>query len=209
MPRVADHDQRRESIARAFQRLLATEGPARVTFARVAAEAGISVGLIQHYFANKDALLRFSYEECLHRIDERIAARITSGEAAQQPISVMLLDCLRELLPLDAERTIEFRVERTLWTSAFHDDSLAELARRANADTHRRVATAVENGKECGEVRGEVAGDTAATMILATARGIADSLALEPGGAAETLVDTSLRPVIATVFTGRCRHHDR
>ncbi|MEV6276741.1 TetR/AcrR family transcriptional regulator [Nocardia sp. NPDC051832] len=204
MPRTADHDQRRELMAQAFQRLLAAEGLAQVTFARVAAEAGISVGLIQHYFANKAALLRFSYEHCLRRIDARIAAHVDAGEAAHAPISTMLLSCLHELLPVDAERTVEFRVERSLWTSACHDPALAQIARHASLDTHRRVARAIDNGKRCGEVESGIDTDAAAALILATTRGLADTLAL--GIAAKP--DDLLRPVLATVFTGRCRHHD-
>lgn len=194
-------------MAHAFQRLLATDGLPRVTFARVAAEAGISVGLIQHYFTNKHALLQFSYQNCLRGIDARIATRIAAGEADHEPISAMLLACLRETLPIDAERLTEFRVERTLWTSAFNDDSLAEMARRAGADTHHRIATAIDNGKQCGEVRPEVDSAAAAAMILATTRGVADALALEPLG--KTPVDALLQPVISIVFTGDCHHHDR
>ncbi|MCP9618880.1 TetR family transcriptional regulator [Nocardia otitidiscaviarum] len=208
MPRFADHDQRREQMARAFQRLLASDGLARVTFARVAAEAGISVGLIQHYFDGKDALLRFAYADCLRRIDTRIATRIEAGEAAHEPISTMLLDCLRELLPLDAERTIEFRVERTLWTAAFTDESLATIAARATADTHRRIAAAIDNGKHCGEVDTTVDSTSAATMILATTRGLADALGLAPSPGT-SVADATLRPPLALVFTGECRYHER
>ncbi len=195
-------------MARAFQRLLADDGLSRVTFARVAAEAGISVGLIQHYFADKDALLRFAYADCLRRIDARIATRIEAGEAAREPISTMLLDCLRELLPVDAERTTEFRVERTLWTAAFTDESLAAIAARATADTHRRIAAAIDNGKHCGEVDTAADSAAAATMILATTRGLADALGLAPPPGAHA-VDAALRPPLSLVFTGECRYHER
>lgn len=196
-------------MTRAFQRLLAAEGIGRVSFTRVAAEAGISVGLIQHYFANKDELLRFSYRDCLRRSAERVAARIRAGEAAAEPISAMLLASLTELLPLDAERTVEFRVERNLWLLSLHDAELAELAHRATADLHGRIVTAIENGKECGEVRLEVDGSTAATMILSATRGLADALSMRPGPALDAAaVDAVLKPVVSVVFTGRCRHYD-
>ncbi len=196
-------------MARAFQRLLAAEGLPRVTFARVAAEAGISVGLIQHYFANKDELLRFSYEDCLRTSATRVQARIRAGEAAAEPISAMLLASLTELLPLDAERTREFRVERNLWLLSLHNPDLAAVAGQATDDLHARIATAIENGKECGEVRPETDSPAAASMILATARGCADSLSLQPSPADPATVEAVLRPVISTVFTGRCHHYDR
>lgn len=197
-------------MARAFQHLLATEGLGRVSFARVAEEADVSVGLIQHYFANKDELLRFSYEACLRSSFARVQARIQRGEADAEPISAMLLAGLTELLPLDAERTREFRVERNLWLLSLHDADLGDVARQASAELHTRIATAIDNGKECGEVRPEVDSSTSAAMILAAARGFADALALEPTRSQDRdSIDAVLRPVISIVFTGRCHHYDR
>ncbi|WP_255508405.1 TetR/AcrR family transcriptional regulator [Nocardia sp. CS682] len=197
-------------MARAFQRLLATEGLPRVSFTRVAAEAGVSVGLIQHYFANKDALLRFSYEDCLRRSAERVETRIQDGEAAKQPIAEMLLAGLAELLPLDPERTLEYRVERSLWISALNDAELAEVAQRASAGLAGRIAAAIENGKECGEVRPEVDSARAAAMILSTARGFADTLSMDTTLAhSSDAIKHVLHPVITIVFTGRCDHYDQ
>lgn len=208
MPRVADHDQRRTLMTHAFQRLLAEEGLSRVTFSKVAADAGISVGLIQHYFANKDELLRFSYEDCLRRSADRVAQHISAGEAAGQPISAMLLAGLAELLPLDAERKVEFRVDRSLWTLSLNNPELARIAQRAHHELHGRIATAIRNGKECGEVNAEVDSAAAATMITSATRGLGDILSIESAPADPAVLDAVLRPVISIVFTGRCGHFD-
>lgn len=53
----------------------------------------------------------------------------------------------------------------------------------------------------------EIDSATAASMILATTRGLADALSIER--ARPDSVDEVLRPVIALVFTGRCLHYDR
>lgn len=207
MPRTADHDQRRDLMTRAFQRLLAAEGLHRVSFARVATEAGVSVGLIQHYFENKAALLRYSYEDCLQRSAGRVETRIRTGESARQPIAVILLDGLTELLPLDPERTLEFRVERSLWMLSLNDAELAAVAQRASADLQQRIAVAIDNGKECGEVSTAVDSDRSAAMILCAARGFADSLAMNPSLGDPGSIDAILRPVISLVFTGHCSHY--
>ena len=209
VPRVANHDERRALIAGAFQRLLAAEGLGRTSFVRVAAEAGTSVGLIQHYFVNREELLRFAYEECLRSMDARVETQIREGEAAGKPISELLLAGLGELLPVDDERAIEHRVRQNLLTESLGDAALAGVARRAAADMHTRVATAVENGKECGEVRADVDGAVAGSMILATAHGLAGELALVAPRAPAPTADEVLRPVVSLVFTGRCRHYDR
>jgi AcrR family transcriptional regulator len=207
VPRVVDHDQRRAQIARAFQRLLATEGFAAVSFSRVAAEAGISVGLIQHYFAGKDVLLRFAYDEAVSRMSERVRVRVRNGEAADLPTAEVLLDSLAELLPLDEERDVEYRVRQGLQAQALHHASLAEVALRAGSGLLGYVTTVVENGVERGEVEPDTDAVLAARMILATLQGLADQVALAGAGAFPAR--DVLRRVIGTVFTVRRGPDDR
>lgn len=206
MPRVADHDQRRAQIARAFQRLLAAEGFTSVSFSRVAAEAGVSVGLIQHYFTGKDVLLRFAYDDAVCRMSERVRVRVRNDEAAGLPVAEVLLNSLLELLPLDAERDIEYRVRQGLQAHAPHHTDLTEVARRAGGDILGYVTAAVDNGKERGEVRPSVDATLAARMILATVQGLADQVALS--GTGTFPAQDVLRPVITTVFTGHGDHPD-
>ncbi|MFD7656097.1 TetR/AcrR family transcriptional regulator [Actinosynnema sp. NPDC059797] len=198
VPRVADHDQRRAQIARAFQRLLAAEGFAAASFSRVAAEAGVSVGLIQHYFSGKDVLLHFAYEDALARMSERVRARV--GGAAGLPVAEVLLDTLVELLPLDAERDVEYRVRQGLQAQALHHAGLAEVARRAGGDILAHVTAVVEDGVARGEVEPGVDAALAARMVLATTQGLADQVSLS--GAGSFPAREVLRRALAAVFTG-------
>jgi AcrR family transcriptional regulator len=207
VPRAADHDQRRVQVARAFQRLLAAEGFAGVAFSRVAAEAGVSVGLIQHYFTGKDALLRFAYDDAVGRMSERVRILVRDGEAAGLPIAEVLVDSLAELLPLDAQRDVEYRVRQGLQAQALHHTGLAEVARRAGGDILGYVTTVVENGVERGEVEPGVDAALAARMILATVQGLADQVVLS--GADAFPARDVLRSAVATVFTTRPGTRDR
>jgi AcrR family transcriptional regulator len=214
MPRVADHEERRTLIARTFQHHVVQHGLAATTFARVAAAAGISVGLIQHYFENRDALLRFVYVDALRRRDDRIAVHIAEGEAAQRPIRDILATAVRELLPLDDVRTEELHVTLNLLTQALHDPSIADVAAGADRDLQLRASIAVSNGKLCGEVAPEVDADAGAARILATSYGLATQLALAASLDEDSptwrddRVDAVLDPVLDSIFTGRCRHYD-
>ncbi|TDQ54342.1 TetR family transcriptional regulator [Actinorugispora endophytica] len=187
--------------------MLAAEGFAGVSFSRVAAEAGVSVGLIQHYFAGKDVLLRFAYEDAVSRMSERVRARVREGGAARLPAGEVLLDSLAELLPLDEERDVEYRVRQGLQAQALHHAGLADVARRAGGDILGYVTAVVENGAERGEVEPGVDAVLAARMILATAQGLADQVALSGVGAFPER--DVLRRAVATVFTGRPGSHDR
>ena len=196
MPRPVDHDQRRTQIARAFQRLLAAEGFAAVSFAKVAAEAGVSVGLIQHYFLGKDVLLRYAYDDAVARLGDRVLARVREGEAAGLPVAEVLLNSLVELLPLDQERDLEYRVRQGLQAQALHNAGLADVARRSGRGLLEYVTTAVEDGRTRGEVAPGVDAGVAARMILATVQGLADQLSLAAGFPAREV----LRQAIAAVF---------
>lgn len=214
MPRTADHDARRRQIAAAVVRVVASDGFDAATVARVAARAGVSVGLVQHYFAKKDDLLLFAYQQVTGDIGERVAAIIAAGEAAQQTIRAVVADSLAELLPLDERRRGERRVSRAFLGRALDNPSLAAVARRTAADVRGRLEAAVTNGKECGEVEPGVDADRAATELTALVDGLADQLYLDRtrrvgesdlGAAATRVLDSAL----ARIFTGDCGHYRR
>lgn len=57
MPKVVDHEERRWEIVFALWLVIARHGIEGVSLRQVAAEAGVSMGRIQHYFGTKDALV--------------------------------------------------------------------------------------------------------------------------------------------------------
>jgi AcrR family transcriptional regulator len=64
MPRTPNAGAgRREQIMDAALRVFASKGYTRTTIKDIAGEAGITTGLIYHYFTNKDALLKTIFEE--------------------------------------------------------------------------------------------------------------------------------------------------
>lgn len=79
MPRRADHGLRRRQITDAARRVLIRDGLPAVTFQSVAAEADISVRLIQYYFGAKDVLLR-----AIHRATRDDGAEAFSDALARR-----------------------------------------------------------------------------------------------------------------------------
>ena len=115
MPKRVDHDERRRTITEALARIAARQGLAGVTMRQVAAEAGVSVGRVQHYFASKDELLLAALRGLAGRAAERVrrAVGALGPEATERD---RIRATLVEFLPLDAERraaTVLFR--------AFHE----------------------------------------------------------------------------------------
>ncbi|WP_419992509.1 TetR/AcrR family transcriptional regulator [Streptomyces boninensis] len=212
MARTADHDARRRQIAAAVRQLVTEGGLDAATVARVAREAGFSVGLVQHYFPSKDALLLLTCRQVMADVNARVAERITEGITGKQPIATVTFASLKELLPLDAARRGEYRVTRAFRGRALDNPDLAEVARTTAAELRGQLAQAVTNGKECGEVEAGTDAELAATRIAALTDGLADQLYEDPSRKVGrrklgTAADQLLRAALAEVFTGECRQY--
>ncbi|MEU7580844.1 TetR/AcrR family transcriptional regulator [Streptomyces sp. NPDC041068] len=209
MPRVADHQERRHQVAAAVGRIIAADGLNAVTVAKTAAEAGISVGLVQHYFRSKDEMLLFAYGHVLERFEQRVTALIGSAEVAGARIEHMVLDALAESMPLDAERRQDWRVALAFTGRAADDPRLGELKTAALARTRAHIAQAIVNAKECGEVPSEVDEHVQAARIAAYTEGLTAHLYADPDGLPPDAALSALADHLAGVFTGVCTLRDR
>ena len=63
MPKRVDHEERRRQIADALLRTAATRGLHATGMREVAAEAGVSLRLVQYYFGTKEELLLFAMQQ--------------------------------------------------------------------------------------------------------------------------------------------------
>ncbi|MEV0357248.1 TetR/AcrR family transcriptional regulator [Nocardia sp. NPDC050697] len=106
MPRLADHEQRRKQITDATRRVIARDGLSAATFQSVAAEAGISVRLVQYYFGTKREFLIATHQAVLADAGARLAAGLTALGAEAAPREI-LRTTFAELLPLDDTRRDE------------------------------------------------------------------------------------------------------
>ena len=78
LARRAEPDLRRQSLIDACARVLAREGAAGTSVRVIAREAGVSPGLITHYFSGIDALVAATYAE----VDQTVTAVIEAAVAA-------------------------------------------------------------------------------------------------------------------------------
>jgi len=77
VPKRVDHEERRREIAEALFRIAAARGLQAVTLRAVAAEAGISMNLVQYYFPTKEEMLRFGWQRIVELGGERAGQGIT------------------------------------------------------------------------------------------------------------------------------------
>jgi AcrR family transcriptional regulator len=100
MPKVVDHDERRRHIAAAVSEIAATDGLGDVSFRTVAARAGVSVSLVQHYFGDKANLLKTTLEIQSDAMNEHIATKLAVLGPDPEPVS-LLRAVAYAFLPLD------------------------------------------------------------------------------------------------------------
>jgi len=143
MPKIVDHDQRRDEIALVACRVVADYGFDQATVVRIAREAGYTTGMVAHYFDTKQDIIIAALRLILRRIDERLtpagqapaAARAAAaGETAAADRSPPdLLQLLTEALPVDEQRYTECAFWIAFWGQVSADKRL----RRINAWVHR------------------------------------------------------------------------
>lgn len=141
MPRTVDHETRRTEIADAVLTLVARAGTEAVSLRSVAAEAGISMGRVQHYFPSKDALLLHALDLSHRRMEARIEERARSTTGSERDVLATILDELlgehpqtRDALRIHeafAARHLDRRAREILTDG---DDEILALAVRVVAD---------------------------------------------------------------------------
>ena len=106
MPKQVDHDERRRQLTEALLRIAGTRGLQAVSMREIAAEAGVSLRVVQYYFTNKQALLESGLTELGARMDRRVRQRAaaTAGELTPRGVFTAVLGTI---LPFDEQSRLD------------------------------------------------------------------------------------------------------
>jgi AcrR family transcriptional regulator len=199
MPRKVDHGLRRRQLTDALTRITVRGGLEAATFRQVAAEAGVSVNLVQYYFGTKDELMLAAQRHVAERVGKRFrAARLALGEDASPHETIRA--GLGVFLPRDAESR-----QSTLLFVAFYVASLTNptLFRPEAQDVpdrlHAFLADQLRLAQAAGELAPRVDPDHEATILALLAAGLGQSIlgGVHTPDTAQELVDYAL----ARLFT--------
>lgn len=125
MPKIVDHQQRRDEIALVACRVVAKHGFEQATIVRIAREAGYTTGMVAHYFDTKQDIIVAALRLSLKRTEARLI-RPKGGHPD-------LLQVLTEALPTDPGRLTECAFWAAFWGQVSTDRAL----RRINSWVHR------------------------------------------------------------------------
>ena len=171
MPKIVDHDARREAIAECAVRALAEHGLDRVKLEHVAGFAGCTTGSLMHFYPNKRAILEAALQHVATRLAERYAAA---------PDAADVVEALANVLPLDETRQREWRV----WVSYFGIAGFQTKLREAHHDFYEQnrawVRDILEHAVERGEIRPGLPLRDIADQIVALTDGIGVRATMDP-----------------------------
>lgn len=175
MPKIVNHEARREELVEAAWRVIGRAGMVGATMREIAREAGVSTGILAHYFKDKEDLLGFSLRLSHRRIYERFSAG-TQGLVGLAALRVIML----EALPLDQERLLEAQIEMNFFSLALGNESLRELQNREFErfwdELHHRVSEA----QTLGEISTTFDADWITHQLIILVEGISLEAVLYP-----------------------------
>ncbi|MFB6435374.1 TetR/AcrR family transcriptional regulator [Streptomyces sp. NPDC056411] len=172
MPKKVDHEARRQEIAEALWRIAGTRGLDGASLRDVAAEAGISLGRLQHYFRTKDEMLIFALRRINQLAELGIRERIEAFTEEPTPRAV-LRACLSGMLPLDDRSRIGLLVGAAYYARAVHDPALRAEAQQGIPQLRAFFADQLRRAAERGELPPERATEDEAMLLIGVAEGLA------------------------------------
>ncbi|MEU9570007.1 TetR/AcrR family transcriptional regulator [Streptomyces massasporeus] len=140
MPKRVDHAERRTEIAEALVRVAGRRGLHAVGMRDVAAEAGVSLRLVQYYFQTKEKLLLFGLELLAERFGERVSARVQAAGDTPGP-RAMIEALLMAALPTDDESRTFHHLYTSYAVLAVNDPALAAQPFIKNPDAAEDALT--------------------------------------------------------------------
>ena len=187
MPKKVDHHQRRTEIAAAVARIVRDRGLEGVSFREVAAEAGVSVSLVQHYFGSKEKLLigtlNIQSAQFAELIGERLALIDSDGDPLRR-LKAMVAVFIPDTEPTRAAMLLY----HAFAGAALTDERLRSSEAFRNADS---LVQAIEDelrvATEAGAIASRVEIDKEARAILSLVLGLSLAILLDRTSAEDAL----------------------
>lgn len=150
MPKIVDHEERRNHIAKAVTQIIIRNGFDRVTMREIAAEAGCVHGTLTRYFPDKRSLLVAAFLQVFNESHARTLS-CTEGVRGLEALRRMS----QALLPFDDVGPENSRVVLSFWDRAAQDPELYDI-HHDNIERRRAlIRTLLLQAREDGEVEAD------------------------------------------------------
>jgi AcrR family transcriptional regulator len=200
MPRIVDHDRRREEIARLAVRVIQQEGAESATVRRIARVGGFSIGVLTHYFRDKDELVGFAFEW----LARQSFADLDAAVADARPGLTRLRTALEFMVPATAAPSF-IRVWLSLWGGAMHNPALARIHRAYYARWRRYLRRYLAEAVARGEITAPRSLHDATDLLTAAVDGYWIGATFEPGRFPPRRRRVLVAQLLATVLGRKAR----
>lgn len=174
MPKEVDHNAQREKLVNVAASLIAAGGMERFTIRAVARAAGVSTGVVSHYFRDKRQLMKLTFVAVALRIYAPAAKRLDEKEGDAQW-------CLEGLLPLDKERHKCWRVYVAYWGMAIGGVRFARVEQRQQARNARDLVKRILGASvSAGKLKRDLNLELSARYLLSVVLGISAQSVFDP-----------------------------
>jgi AcrR family transcriptional regulator len=179
VPKRVDHEERRRQIADALLRAAATRGLHATGMREVAAEAGVSLRLVQYYFGTKEELLLGAMQHLAVQFGTRAMARINRLKEAERPVRPrdVIAAILTEALPADDEMRTFYVIYTAYLALSLTNPALPITPLVKNSDTVIDVMAAqLRAAQAVGDTPIHLDPDLEAFSLTAMSAGLATSI---------------------------------
>jgi len=175
MPKIVDHDARREEIVDAVWRVISRDGIASATTRNIAQEAGCSNGVLSHYFADKTALLHAALQIGYRRTEQRVNEWLRRGSGLRVLREVLLLT-----VPITNEALFGNQVELAFLGHAVGNRQLAREHHAIYERFRSIVRRLLLDARRAGEIAADADVGTIADALVALIDGLGMEACLFP-----------------------------
>lgn len=176
MPKIVDVEERRATLAEAAWRTIVRHGISGATTRQLAEEAGVTRGLLFHYFKDKDDVIETAWALLQDRFRDRLAAGVAQAADSVEVLRAMAYSNL----PIDEQRRLEFGVWLNMWAHGFSSDSLRLEQQRLYEGWRNLLAGAVRTAIDDGLLRPDVDPMIASTQLAGLTDGLIVQLLVDP-----------------------------
>jgi AcrR family transcriptional regulator len=198
VPKIVDHEQRRRRLVEAVWALAVRGGIEQVTLRKVADEAGVSMGQVQHYYPSMQALIRDVLDRTVRAVNANIenavrAAGTTSPEA-------VLRACLHALISPDDGSMRLMRFSLAVAGRAVSDPTMGRVLAPGDDELLSFTAglIAAARHERGGEPRGDERIDADICWSLATSLGVDVALGYRSPNTAERILGYHIDQILGS-----------
>jgi AcrR family transcriptional regulator len=175
MPKIVDHAVRREEIARLVIRVIEQEGAEGATVRRIAQAGDFSIGVLTHYFRDKDEMLAFAFQWAATQTFVHLDAAV----AASEPGLARLRTALAYMLP-DPQTPTFIAVWFSLWDRAIRNPALARVHSQYYERWRRSLRRHLAQAVALGQVAAPDSARDATDLLVAGIDGLWIGASFEP-----------------------------